>query len=396
MYFKTKIPAERQNSLLDRVRLLKSDPDGKTPYTITLLESNVPDVYKNIILGKIGEMEDARGESSEYSKLKHWVESAAKIPFGNIVALPVHIDDGIEKCTAFMESAHATLEAAVYGLQDAKMQILQVLGQMIANPLADGTAIAIHGPPGTGKTSLVKNGISKILGRPFELIALGGATDSSHLDGHSYTYEGSMWGRVVQAIMDAKCMNPVFYFDELDKISDTPKGEEIIGLLTHLIDTTQNDQYQDKYFVDFKLDLSKCLFIFSYNDESKINPILKDRMYKISTKGYTSNQKNVIGRDYMLPRIRDQMNLQTVTIPDETMKYIVDHKCGTEDGVRNLKRCLETIYSKLNLQRMAGSSSVITKDMPAVTFPCTVDTRLASTLIGSSNATNSSISMMYI
>ena len=81
-------------------------------------------------------------------------------------------------------------------------------------------------------------------------------------------------------------MNPVIYFEELETISETPKGDEIIGILTHLTDTSQNSNFRDKYFSEVDLDLSKCLFIFSYNDESLVNPILKDRMYRIQTKGY--------------------------------------------------------------------------------------------------------------
>ena len=106
-------------------------------------------------------------------------------------------------------------------------------------------------------------------------LALGGASDSSFLEGHSY-YEGMQQGKIVQILMESKSMNPVIYFDELDKVSDTAKGEEIIGILTHLTDTTQNSAFHDKYFADIDFDLSKCLFIFSYNDESKVNPILKD------------------------------------------------------------------------------------------------------------------------
>ena len=98
------------------------------------------------------------------------------------------------------------------------------------------------------KTTLIREGISKILNRPFTFIALGGATDSSFLEGHSYTYEGSNWGKIVDILIQSKCMNPVIYFDELDKVSMTPKGEEIIGILTHLTDTTQNVQFHDKYF----------------------------------------------------------------------------------------------------------------------------------------------------
>ena len=201
-----------------------------------------------------------------------------------------------------MYNAYDTLNKCVYGLNDAKMQIMQMAGQWISNPSAMGTAIAIKGPMGTGKTTLVKDGISKILGREFAFIALGGTGDSSFLEGHSYTYEGSTWGKIVQILIESKCMNPVIYFDELDKVSDTPKGEEIIGILTHLTDTSQNSEFHDKYFADVNFDLSKCLFIFSYNDESKVNPILKDRMYSIQTKGYEQKEKITIARNYLLLR----------------------------------------------------------------------------------------------
>jgi len=169
--------------------------------------------------------------------------------------------------------------------------------------------LLLYGKAGTGKTTLIKEGISKILNRNFEFIALGGATDSSFLEGHSYTYEGSQSGKIVDILIKSRCMNPVIYFDELDKISETPKGEEIAGILTHLTDTSQNSQFHDKYFSEIDFDLSKCLFIFSYNDESRINPILKDRMYRIQTDGYDSKQKIVIANNYLLPRLGSRSNL---------------------------------------------------------------------------------------
>jgi ATP-dependent Lon protease len=134
-------------------------------------------------------------------------------------------------------------------------------------------------------------------------------------------------------------MNPVIYFDELDKISDTPKGEEIAGILTHLTDTSQNTQFHDKYFSEIDFDLSKCLFIFSYNDESKINPILKDRMYRIQTKGYNQKQKTSISNNYLLPKIREQVKfaIEDIIVPDQTLHYIIENHCNKEDGVRNLK-----------------------------------------------------------
>ena len=114
----------------------------------------------------------------------------------------------VKKNIMIYEKAKKTLDDAVYGLNDAKMQILQLIGQWISNPNSVGTAIT-KGPMGTGKTTLVKEGISKILNRPFAFLALGGATDSSFLEGHSYTYEGSSWGKIVDILIQSKCMNPV-------------------------------------------------------------------------------------------------------------------------------------------------------------------------------------------
>jgi ATP-dependent Lon protease len=252
----------------------------------------------------------------------------------------------------------------------------------------------------THNTSLVKEGISKILNRPFAFIALGGATDSSFLEGHGYTYEGSTWGKIVQILIDSKCMNPVIYFDELDKISETPKGEEIAGILTHLTDTSQNSQFHDKYFAEIDFDLSKCLFIFSYNDESKVNPILKDRMYRIQTKGYNQKQKTVIANNYLLPKIREQVRFKTedIIIPDETEHYIIDNFCNKEDGVRNLKRCLEIIYTKLNLYRlMRPGSNLFEEDMALkVEFPFKVTKDIVDKLIKTNKENNSALHNLYV
>jgi ATP-dependent Lon protease len=285
----------------------------------------------------------------------------------------------------------------VYGLEDAKMQILQMMGQWVTNPAAVGTAIAIKGPMGTGKTTLVKEGISKVMNRPFAFIALGGATDSAFLEGHGYTYEGSNWGKIVDVLIQCKTMNPVIYFDELDKVSETPKGEEIIGILMHLTDTAQNQHYHDKYFSNIDFDLSKALFIFSYNDESKINPILRDRMYRIETSGYNTKQKTTIARDYLIPTIEKNVKFDAgeIIIPDETLEYIINHYTEEEKGVRNMKRCLEIVYTKLNLFRlMKPGTSLFTEKMTSlkVTFPYTVTREVVDVLI--SKRTDSSRELM--
>jgi ATP-dependent Lon protease len=391
--FFSKMEIEEQKKIIKELREINKLVRIEKPYRMTLLESTIPIALKAAAMKKINSLRYIEPGAGEFYKIKNWVDTFMRMPFDKYLTLPICIEDGVEKCHDFMANAQKTLDEAVYGLNDAKMQIMQMLGQLITNPKAIGTAIAIHGPPGTGKTSLVKEGISKILNRPFAFIALGGATDSSFLEGHSYTYEGSTWGKIVQIIIDSKCMNPVIYFDELDKISDTPKGEEIAGILTHLTDTSQNSQFHDKYFSEIDFDLSKCLFIFSYNDESKINPILKDRMYRIQTKGYNQKQKTVISNNYLLPRIREQVkfNENEIIIADSAIQYIIENLCNKEDGVRNLKRCLEIIYTKLNLYRlMKPGSNLFEEDMSLkVEFPFTVTKYIVDKLIKKDKDTSS-------
>jgi ATP-dependent Lon protease len=383
--FYDKLEIENQKKLIKELREINKITRIEKPYRVTLLESNIPVEFKAAAIKKVNSLRYMEPGSGEFYKIKNWVDTFMKIPFTNYQALPISIDDGVDKCHDFMENAQKILHSAVYGLNDAKMQIMQMLGQLLINPKAIGTAIAIHGPPGTGKTSLVKDGISKILNRPFAFIALGGATDSSFLEGHGYTYEGSTWGKIVQILIDSKCMNPVIYFDELDKISDTPRGEEIAGILTHLTDTTQNSQFHDKYFSEINFDLSKCLFIFSYNDENKVNSILKDRMYRIKTKGYSGKEKTAIANNYLIPKIREQVkfNNNEIIISDEVLSYINENYCNKEDGVRNMKRCLEIIHTKLNLYRLMKPGTNLFQDEMSlkVEFPFVVTKNIVDKLI---------------
>ncbi len=398
--FYEKMDPENQKKIIKELREINKVTRIEKPYRITLLESSIPVQFKAAAMKKINSLRYMEPGSGEFYKIKNWVDTFMRIPFTKQEGLPISIEDGVDKCHEFMANAQKTLDQAVYGLNDAKMQIMQMLGQLITNPKAIGTAIAIHGPPGTGKTSLVKEGISKILNRPFAFIALGGATDSSFLEGHGYTYEGSTWGKIVQILIDSKCMNPVIYFDELDKISETPKGEEIAGILTHLTDTTQNSQFHDKYFAEINFDLSKCLFIFSYNDESKVNPILKDRMYRIKTKGYASKEKTAIANNYLLPRIREQVKFsnEDIIVSNEVISHIIDTHCNKEDGVRNLKRCLEIIYTKLNLYRlMRPGSNLFENEMSLkVEFPFTVTKEIVDKLIKKEQENSSALWSMYV
>jgi ATP-dependent Lon protease len=402
-YFKKKLSNKEQLRAMHDLKEINKHINIDKPYRLALLDTNMPAKFKAVAMQRLNVLRMMEPGDPEFYKIKNWVDTFMKIPFGIYRSLSVNISDGIDICHDFMDAAKTQLDNCVYGLDDAKLQIMQMMGQWISNPSAMGTAIAIKGPMGTGKTTLVKEGISKILGREFSFIALGGNSDSSFLEGHSYTYEGSSWGKIVQLIIESKCMNPVIYFDELDKVSDTPRGEEIIGILTHLTDTTQNSQFHDKYFSEVEFDLSKCLFIFSYNDESKVNPILRDRMYRIQTKGYESKEKLIIARNHLLPKIREQVgfNEEDVIIPDETINYIVscEHLTAKEQGVRNLKRCLEIIHTKLNLFRLVRKESTIfDKSMDIeISFPITVSQKHVDVFIKKEeDEINQSMLAMYI
>jgi len=391
---------EQQKLVLKKMKDLSEYDKVETPYRLQLIESDIPVEYKSSAIKKINSLNYMDPGSGEYYKIKQWVDTFMKIPFNINRSLPIKMDDGPEKCKKFMLEAKESLDGAVYGLDDAKMQIMQIVGQWISNPDSVGNAIAIQGPMGTGKTTLVKEGISKILDRPFAFLALGGATDSSFLEGHSYTYEGSSWGKIVDILLNSKCMNPVIYFDELDKISNTPKGEEIAGILTHLTDLTQNSQFHDKYFSSIDFDLSKVLFIFSYNDESKVNKILLDRMYKIRTKGYNNKEKITIANNYLIPSIIKNVNFkkEDIIFPEETLTHIISNYTEGEKGVRNLKRALEIIYTKLNLYRLMDEDTQLFDNEKSfkVEFPHTVTVPNVNHLIKKNDSMSAPPFGMYV
>merc|ERR1719171_2247930 len=223
------------------------------------------------------------------------------MPFGSLRKPLVTINEGKAKVQEYLDKAHAALDEAVFGHEEPKQKIVQLLCQWISNPDSMSLVLGIQGPPGNGKTTLCRKGIAEALERPFAQISLGGATDASVLEGHSYTYVGSSWGRIAGLLMETQCMNPVMFFDELDKVSETPRGEEIAGVLTHLTDHSQNSQFTDKYFDGIPLDLSKALFVFSFNDESKLNSVLRDRLTVVRTTGFNQQDQLKIAQKYLLP-----------------------------------------------------------------------------------------------
>ena len=211
-------------------------------------------------------------------------------------------------------------------------------------------------------TSLAKKGLSHCLkntdgsSRPFAFIALGGSCNGSTIEGHGYTYMNSTWGKIVDILMDAKCMNPIIYIDELDKVSKTENGREIIGIFTHLIDQTQNDTFQDKYFSGINIDLSKALFIFSYNDPDQIDRVLLDRIHRIKFENLSLDDKMVIVKKYILPEINAKMGFDNIVdISDMMIEHIIE-KYTLEPGVRKLKELLFDLFGEINLDILKNAS----------------------------------------
>jgi ATP-dependent Lon protease len=403
-YFKKKLSNTEQRRIMKDLEEINTHIVIDRPYRLALLQSKIPTKYKATVMQKLNLLKSMDTCDSEYFKLKNWVDQFMRIPFGKYAILDVNMAHGLDACQGFMDNAMKILNECVYGLVDAKMQILQMIGQWIANPGAMGTAIALKGPMGTGKTTLAKYGISKILNRSFSLVPLGGATDEAVFVGSPYVYEGSGPGIITKILSANQEMNPCILFDELDKVGEGEKGREIIGILTHMTDSTQNDQFHDKYYPDVDFDIQRAVLLFSYNDESMVNPILRDRMYSIQTKGYDTKEKITIANDYLLPKIREQVNFkkEDVIIPDATLEYIITNTGLTksEDGVRNLKRCLEVIHTKLNLFRLVSDNSdnLFTKNIDLkVKFPFTVTKKDVDALIKTEEKLSQSIlNSMYV
>ena len=320
------------------------------PFRFKVLESNINVKTKSFILKKLDHLNTLDFSDNEYHKLNKWMDHLQQIPFDEYVYPKVKI----ENISPYLSDIKNKLDNSIYGHIDAKIQIIQYIAQKVINKDSKGYTLALQGPPGNGKTTLVKKGIAESLGRPFGFVALGGSSDCSFLDGWDYTYEGSQPGRIINILQNTKCMNPIIYFDELDKISDTPKGEEITNMLCHLIDYSQNNTFSDKYFQGIVFDLSKVDFIFSFNDVDKINPILKDRLNIIKTDSFSNKEKIKIVNDYLLTDICDEIkfNKEDVIINDSVIYHILENYTNKEKGVRELKRVIHNLLLKINLYKL--------------------------------------------
>ncbi len=404
LYFDT-LPEDKKKQITELKTQIENYNDTDIPIKYRVLESNHTLAVKCQVLNKLSILEKNEN-TSEYFKYMSWLNELLKVPVGIYNDLPISTKNTKEEIQDYLIHTTDVLNNCVHGHVEAKHKILQIVAQWIVNPGSYGQIIGLMGPPGTGKTTLVKDGISKALDKPFEMIALGGATDSAFLEGHSYTYEGSHYGRIASILIQAKCMNPIIYMDELDKVSETKHGEEIVNVLMHLTDTSQNNNFQDKYFQSVPLDLSKALFIFSFNDIERINPILRDRMHIISTDAHTKQDKLVILKNYLIPKIMENngFKMNDIVWSDDTLNSIIDEVSGNESGVRELKRSIEEIVMKLNTIRLTHSPKYNLLNIPdsvysSFSLPYTVSSSAAKALLKNRirrDSTNAPPPMMYL
>ena len=354
------LEAVKQKTLLTALEARSNSVKKEQPLMFKLLQMNlVPDTM-GLVMDRYNALNMMDPSSGEYYKLRAWMEKLVSIPLGVYKEMPVKIDDGQELTTPFMEKARRCLEEAIYGQEDAKLQIMQFIASKIANPTASGLSLMLVGPPGIGKTSLIKNGIAKALEWPFQFMSLGGDSDATTYTGHQFVYEGSHCGKIANCIAQAKSMSMILMFDELDKISTTEKGQEIQNLLVHLTDPVQNMLFEDKYLTGIPLDMSRAMFVFSGNDLTRVDRVLLDRMIVVTLSGYKSKDKMEIAEKYLLPTALKEVNLaEKVAVSREVLQHILDHYATEESGVRELKRCIEQIVQRINMLRMFN-----VKDLP--------------------------------
>ena len=351
MHYFNSLDNNMKSDMINKLTRINNSVSTDKPLLFHIMSLPLEDDLKKTLLTKLNIMDNSMGDNN---KLRNWFNNFVKLPLGKYRGIDI-TNMKKKKVNKFLNSLMNKMNDAVWGHDEAKQQIIQIMAQKIRNPNCNGSVVGIWGTPGNGKTTLIKEGIAKAMKKPFIFISLGGAQDGSYLDGHSYTYEGSIYGRIAQGLIDAQCMDPIFYFDELDKVSETRRGEEIINLLIHLIDPIQNGHFRDKYFHDIDLDLSKATFIFSFNSLYKVNHILLDRITTINTKHLLVPQKQHIAQNYLLPAIMRDMGLNSdnISVPEHLILDIINNYTN-EGGVRKMKKILYELVREINVLNLSG------------------------------------------
>ena len=311
----------------------------------------MPLYVKSLCLEKIEEM---KSSNNEYYKQQLYVKTLIKYPWSSISEDIIFNDlnKDISKRKFYITDIDTKLTKLTYGHQETKKSLIEIIAKWISNPVSGGSSIALCGPPGVGKTLLAKS-VSTILNIPFAHISLGGQNDGEILHGHGYTYSGSQPGIIIKKMSDIGKSRIIIYFDELDKVCQKNGSNEISNILIHLTDPNMNKTFQDRFFQGIDFPLDKVIFIFSYNDRSKIDPILLDRFLQINIKPYSLDDKIKLFKQFLFKEVCESIGFihTDFKISDNVIKFLINNYT-LEAGVRELKRKLEKIILSLNVDRL--------------------------------------------
>lgn len=323
---------------------IKKILETETPLKEKILNLSLSLETKALVMQKWYLMEKLDPNSTEFFKQKQWIECILDMPWDKYRQLGNNGDP-----ERYIMKIKTSLDSAIYGLKDTKEQILTFCCKLLKNPEAKGHVLALQGNPGVGKTSIIRN-LADTLNLPLRMISLGGLKDANYFTGHGFTYEGAIPGRIVQILRETRCMNPIIYLDELDKITD-PEHSGVNGILTHLLDTTTNSEFEDQYLHGIPIDLSRVFFAFSFNDINKVDPIVRDRMKVIFVPDPIIDEKVEIAKRHLIPKILDDIGLEkdTIKFTNSSIRSVILKSKVNEKGVRQLYRNLETICLRVNL-----------------------------------------------
>lgn len=331
----------------DDFEFLDEDEMKQAEITSKIEASNLPLEIKDILKKTVE-------NSHDVSKVQEWVFNVMKIPFNKYISLPVDLKSPTPEIVSFFKNAKKTLDEVVFGMENVKEEMMNYIAQFISNKNSKPRVLALQGGAGVGKTSIIRRGLSNILNRPIKCISMGGINDSSTFHGFEYTYVGSKYGVISRSIIESGVMNPIIYMDELDKISETASGQDIMNFLIHITDPEQSQIFEDKYFSGIPIDLSKVLFVFSFNDESKVSPILLDRLNIIRVDNPTVKDKIIIAKNYIMKDVCKNVGLEDdeIEFSESAIRRIVND--SNAEGLREIKRKIETIVMKINTLKLTN------------------------------------------
>lgn len=302
------------------------------------------DDIKEKLLKECDKLAKMPSGSHEGTVERNYLDKCLEIPFGKYTKDSINL----EKSRKILDKEH-------YGLDKVKERIVDSLAVYKRNPEFNGQILCLAGPPGVGKTSIVKS-LAKSMGRKYVRIALGGIHDEAEIRGHRKTYIGSMPGRIVEAVIKSGVMNPIILLDEIDKVGNDFKGDPSSALLEAL-DPEQNNSFADHY-IEFPLDLSRVLFITTANDVSAIAGPLYDRMEVIELNSYTALEKFYIAKKHLVKKemIKHSLTSREFKISDDAINILIENYTR-EAGVRALEKQIATLCRKATVSLESGAKS---------------------------------------